>query len=250
MSESKKEKKPGCYLYTAIGAMIVVLVFEWLWPDVIPFTFTQFLHLNAPISEVLRFSIPVFLWGGVLSLILVVVTRNEPEMNQVAELLVPVGFVASVVAGVFEELAFRWLIFYNQIIGYWLTNQIFFAVWGWIGIPEWWHLHVTAPVVNFVLGLPFLQVFHLAELQPFISGEFLGWAVGAAIVTSVGKFRDAHVYHGLFGKVNVWFIGMFMFVLMFKYGLFAAMIVHFTYDLIVFMVIAIDAIVEKRRGFV
>jgi hypothetical protein len=235
---------------TTIGSLLLVILFEIFWPEVIPFTFTQFLFFEGTIAGLIQYAMPIFIFGIVFTLVTQLLTRNRREMNQVAEYIAPLGCLVSTAAGFFEEIAFRWLIFYGQIVSYFLLNQLFFAVFGGIGIFEWWQLNVMAPVVNFVLGLPLFDSLNYAVIAPIISGEQYGWVVGAALVTSVGQFRDAHTTHNLFGKIVVWFIGMYMFVLMFQYGLFAAMLVHFLYDLFIFLVIALDAMVEKKRGFV
>ena len=98
--------------------------------------------------------------------------------------------------------------------------------------------HRGGPVVNFLT---------LGHLQPYLLGS-LGWAVGAAIISSNGKFRDGHAYQGLFGWINAWFCGMFFFYLMFTYGILASIIVHFLYDILIFIVVYLDAVIERARG--
>ena len=62
------------------------------------------------------------------------------------------------------------------------------------------------------------------------------WAVGAAVISANAFFRDGHKYQGILGVLNSWFAGMFFFWMMFAHGLWAAMVVHFTYDVVVFTV--------------
>ena len=52
-------------------------------------------------------------------------------------------------------------------------------------------------------------------------------------------FRDGHRYQGPIGVLNSWFAGMFLFWIMFTYGLPAAILVHFMYDFLIFSLGAI-----------
>lgn len=235
--EDKEEKGQGCYVTTAIAAFIVVLFVEGLWPNVIPFTLFQFWKLDGSIGDVLKASWPVFAWGAGISFLFTVITRNDRDVNRNAEAILGVGCLFSAWAGVVEEIAFRWLIFYGQIIGYKVLNWLFF---GWAGFEpfEWIYLHIEAPIANFVT---------LGYLETILFNGF-GLSVGAALLTSNGKFRDEHIYQGLLGLINSWFIGMFFFYLMFQYGLIASIITHFLYDMFIFVVLYIDAAIERARG--
>jgi hypothetical protein len=61
---------------------------------------------------------------------------------------------------------------------------------------------------------------------------------GAALLSSNGRFRDGHLYQGTIGWIDAWFCGMILFYIMFKWGLFAAIIVHFFYDFFLFTMLA------------
>lgn len=241
MSQSKdeKNKKQGCYVVTAFIAFFVAIIFEQFWPDVIPFSLFEFLNFKGSLEEVIKLSWPIFLWGIAVTTIGSVMSRNKPIINRNAEAVLGIGCVISTWAGVVEELAFRWLIFYNEIIGYKILNWLFFGFLGF-GIFEWLHLHISAPIAN---------LFTLGALEPVLFGSF-GWAVGAALLTSNGKFQDGHEYLGLLGFLNSWFIGMFFFYLMFSHGLFASMLVHFLYDMFIFVVRYIDAAIERKLGWI
>lgn len=237
-SKDKEKKRQGCYVTTAIGAFIVVLIVEWLWPDVIPFTLFQFWKLDGSIGDVLKASWPVFAWGAGVSFLFAILKRNVRDVNRNAEAILGVGCLVSTWAGVAEEIAFRWLIFYGQIIGYKMTNWLIFG-WAGFGLFEWIYLHIEGPIANF---------FTLGYLEPILFNGF-GWAIGAALLTSNGKFRDEHIHQGLLGWINSWFIGMFMFYLMFQYGLVASVIVHTFYDLFITVIRYIDAVVERVLGW-
>jgi len=52
-----------------------------------------------------------------------------------------------------------------------------------------------------------------------------------AIISTNGGFRDRHSYQGIIGWIWAWFGGMLLFLIMFRHGLFAAMLVHSLYNL-------------------
>lgn len=93
-----------------------------------------------------------------------------------------------------------------------------------VGIPELFHLHVWGPLADWTT---------FGYLHPWIFHK-TGWIIGAAMLSSNAFFRDGHKYQGLFGVINAWFAGMFFFWLMWNHGLLAAILVHFTYDFIIF----------------
>ncbi len=238
-SNGNRENNGGCYLETAFFSLIFVVVVKIFWPETIPFTMFQFFHFNAPIGDVLAASWPIFAWGVGASAYQLVRTLNPKHVNRNAEQILSKGFEISLFAGVFEEISFRWLIFYDAIVAAKITNFLLLGFAGH-GITEWLYTSVFGPVANFVT---------LGILEPYLLNGF-GWAVGMAIIVSNGKFQNGHTYQGWFGWVNSWFMGMFFFYLMFKYGLLASMLVHFLYDFFIFSAAYIDAAIERKKGFV
>ncbi len=237
-TKEKKDEKPGCFVVTAFFAFIAILFWKWVRPTAIPFELFEFWQFKGTWGEVFVMSWPIFVWGTVITLIFAVAQRNDPETNRKAEANLGKGFLVSLGAGVLEEICFRWILFYNEIVGFKIANFILLGFMN-INIVKWLYEHVTGPVANF---------FTLGQLEPLLFSS-LGWAVGAAIIGSNGKFRNGHAYQGCFGYINSWFIGMFMFVLMFKFGLVAAIVVHFLYDLFIFIVLYIDSVFERSLGW-
>ena len=182
---------------------------------------------------------PLFAWGTGISLICVLYTKNDRRMNRNAEDILVDGTIISVIAGVVEEITFRWLFFLGNIVSLKITNFLFFGFFGF-GIPEWTHLHILGPIVDIIT---------LHGLTPYLF-HHTGWAVGAAMIATNSFFRDGHKYQGVFGWTNSWFGGMFFFYLMFTYGLLAAIAVHFLYDFLIFLVRYIDAAIERAQGYV
>lgn len=227
------------YIKTAFGSLLVILICEWLWPELIPFRFLDVWRAERPWYQGVLAAWPTFAFALTCTSIVAFSTQNPLIVNRYAEEIFTGGFFSSLKAGVFEELAFRWLIFYNVIVGVQITNWLFFKfLFGW-GMVEWLFLHFFGPVANF---------FTMGYLAPYLFSH-LGWMVGAAIISCNGKFRDGHAYNGWLGLVISWFMGMYLFYLMFNYGLLAAMVSHFIYDLLIFVVLYIDSSIERTRGF-
>ena len=147
MSSDTKKKSEGCYVFTAIGAFIVIAIFERFWPNVIPFKMFEFWTLKGSLSDIVRSCWPLFAWGIGVSIIFALRGRNDPDLNRKAEVILGVGFLISMWAGVAEEIAFRWLIFYDQIIAYKISNWLFFG-WARFGLFERFYTRNTGPIAN------------------------------------------------------------------------------------------------------
>jgi hypothetical protein len=199
-----------------------------------PLSLFEFWRTDGLWTEAIKSSWPIFVWGSGITFFLIVSTRNSPKVNRNAEYILIGGTLISLRAGVVEEICFRWLIFYGQIIIQKSINWITF------GLLAWLFMNVIGPVANF---------FTLGYLKSILFSEH-GWIVGSAIIGSNGMFRNGHKHLGKFGFVNSWFLGMFFFFIMFKYGLPAAILIHFLYDLFLFLIIYIDAAVERKLGWV
>lgn len=230
--ERKEEKKSGCYIVSAALTLVVVVAVKLIWPSVIPFDLFEFWTFKGGFMEVLWVSLPLLVWGAVISIIHAYRDEKNEDIRDNAEEFLLFGFGISVFAGVVEEICFRWIIFYGEILAFKFSNIIF------CGIVSWFYMYLVGPIAN---------VLTLGYLKPFLFNGF-GWAIGAAIVGSNGKFRDGHAYQGTFGWINSWFGGMYFFYIMFNYGLCAAMLAHFSYDMIVFGIHYIDAAIERHRA--
>lgn len=228
-SESDKDKqKQGCFVLSALVSLIFVGVVNLFWPWAIPFRFLEFITLNNFWQGVIA-CWPAYVWaiGGTLfftSQKLIRDIRNDGESFLAG------GFLVSVWAGVVEEICFRWFIFFGAIVGVKITNFIFFGFLGF-GIPEFLHMYIFGPIANFTT---------FGALQDFLFHKH-GWAIGAALIATNARFRDGHMYQGLLGFINSWFLGMIFFYVMFVYGLPAAIAVHFLYDMLIFATIYLMA---------
>ena len=234
--KSKDEAKGIEYwILWSFFTFFFILFIQTYWPGVIPFDTFAFWE-KTDIAGGMKASIPIFLWGGTLTLLHSVITYNKPEINRDAEDLLFGGFIVSAIAGIFEEIAFRWLLFFDSIVAVKIFNFLFFGFLGF-GLSEFLHNWFLGPIVDF---------FTLGKMTWLIFGK--GWAVGAALIIANAKFRKEHAYLGIFGFFNSWFIGFFLFDIMFEYGMLAVITVHFVYDMIIFIIRYFDAVFERFQG--
>jgi hypothetical protein len=221
-----------------LGGIIVLPIVLLFRPQMIVFGFLELWQTKGTPAEWLGASWPLLLWGTGVTAAVAISTRNDRYINHNAESILYGGTLISLRAGVIEEITCRWLFFLSGIAGAKAMNFLFFGFMGF-GIGEWVHLNVIGHIVNFT-SLGFLEgyIFHPG-----------GWAVGASMVAANMFFRDGHRYQGIFGWSNSWFIGLYFFWFMFRFGLPAAIVLHFTYDFLIFLVIYLDAAAERARGY-
>ena len=234
----KEQQSVGQYL--AIGLLFSFLflaVIVWIWPwSIEPFTLYEFWGKCDIMGGVYN-SWPIFLWAASMTGLVAFLTHNKRSDNSKAEDHLVGGLVVSAFAGITEEIIFRWILFLDAIICVKIVNFLFFGWLGW-GMPEWFFNHLFGPVASF---------FTLGKMDWILFG-FRSWAIGSARLAAAAKFRAGHAYLGLVGYINSWYIGMFLFWIMFQYGLLAAIVVHFLYDLIIFVIGYIDRVQERARG--
>ncbi|GEM_PF-892202 len=221
-------------LFSSIFVFCLCAIF---FQHALPFGTTSQWQPRGTIQEWLTDSIPIFAWGTGLTTLVSVLTWNERSENRNAEGLFVKGFFTSLLAGVLEEISFRWIVFYSSIAVALAVNWLFFG-WAGFGVIEFLHNYLFGPVVNWLT---------LGKLSAWLVNKEI-WYIGAGIVSANGLFRDGHKYLGPVGFVNSWFIGMFMFYLLQEYGLPACILCHFVYDLLIFAVRYIDMFIERMLG--
>ncbi len=232
MSDSDEDEGGFNYLAAAFWGFIVIGLLVFLWPSLIPFKYFEFWAVKGSVWDAAKNAWPLYLFGLGVSLLCCLGQNNY--LAEPYEILFA-GFGISLWAGIMEELCFRWIIFLSAVV------VIPFMDWlllGFMGI------HVVHWVYSILCTIA--DFFTLGYLHPYLVNGY-GWAVGAAIISSNGKFRNGHGYQGLIGLTVSWFLGMYFFWVMFTYGLIAAMVVHFLYDLFIFLLIAVAATLGKRR---
>jgi hypothetical protein len=224
-----KDKDSG-YLSKAGWAVLVVVLAKTFWPEAIPFeTFAPW-RMMGTLGDWLGAGLPFLLWGVATTLFFNVI-RNGGILRNLAGSswsILKIGAGVSLQAGVFEEIVFRWLIFYAAIVGIKIVDFLIFGFAGF-GLEHAVHMHVLGPLADHAT---------LGNLHYWLSNPEY-WAVGAAIVSTSVLFRDGHAYLGWFGWFNSWFMSMAFFWFMFTFGLPSAVLIHFLYDFVIFGTIAL-----------
>ena len=257
------EKKERNFLVSSISAIIIILLVNAIWPEVIPISSTQVWTMRGTVMEWLTLSWPIFAWGGGFTFLAGLFRKMDyRERQRHAGHAFLGGLVISLWAGVVEEVCFRWLLFLSGIATTIFTNWLMsgWVVLGLIGLFAFGigaasknglialFFGIAAPVLTYAMfGLPphipeFVYTNLMGPLVNWVTFGTLhdtlyhpaGFAVGASLIAANAFFRDGHKYQGIIGIVNSWCLGMFFFYLMLNYGLPAAILVHFLYDVVVF----------------
>tara|TARA_B100001778_G_scaffold334984_1_gene350329 strand:- start:11470 stop:12213 length:744 start_codon:yes stop_codon:yes gene_type:complete len=226
----------------AVGAMISTSIFCLIFFAIISIWFDEHLPVGMfdffseiDIKSGIMHAWPIFLWGGGFTAVVAILTKNNRILNEDAEGHMVKGFWSSAAAGFFEEICFRWALFLSATIGVQFVNWLFLGfVDGWMGPIKWLHLTIFGPLATFMT---------FGAARDLMLG--MGWVIGAAILSANAKFRDGHKYLGIIGVINSWYIGLYLFYVAFAFGLPAAIIVHFLYDLLIHAVIYVDRVFER-----
>lgn len=237
IEQPKKEKKKtwSDQFWDRIVASLTTLpIVMWLWPGVVPFGFFETWNVRGTPSDWFAACWPLLLWPVVLNGVIAFSSRNNKRANLAAEQLFALGAAQSLLAGVLEEITCRWLFFYLGIIGATFSNFLFFG-WAGFGIAEFLYLNIFGPLANWLtFGSLSSVLFHGT-----------GWAVGASLLATNAFFRDGHKYQGLFGMINSWCVGMYMFWIMIHFGLPVAILMHFSYDILIDCTWYLDRSLER-----
>lgn len=225
-------------MFSLIPALFIIGIAKWFFPNLIPLDLFYWEDNKSSLVEILKSSYPVFLFGLVYTSLALLLTKNPPEQNRNAEKKFILGILISFWAGITEEIAFRWILFLSAIA----TIQILDWVLGGFlfgnGLTYLIYTNVLIPVADWAT---------FRQLTEYLYNPS-GWAIGAAILSTNGQFRDGHAYQGLIGWINAWFFGMFMYKVVWECGLPCGILVHVVYDIIIFSLVFIDRKVEYFRG--
>ena len=214
----------------AVGATSIFILLAWLWKGAFPFAPFAFWHLRGSFWEIISTAWPIFIGGGLAfllpgSLMGYLMSRQERRLEGQIGLQIGTagaGMWQSIWNGLGEEIMFRWIVFYDAIA---LLAGLNFMLGGFRGqeqgMLEWIYTTLLGPLVNAVT---------LGMLQNILFHQ--GWAVGAAIILiSFGRFaRRFFPITGNLSWLFFWPIGLFLFQIMFTYGIIASMLVHMLYE--------------------
>ena len=247
MSRSEKIDLVDCppllitlsYLKALATYLAVFLVLCLFWSGSVIFSLSDLWSRNADIMAGLGSVWLIFVWAAVVPLAIGLKIRKRPRDHEPLDVLRS-GFLASLNAGIFEELIYRWLRFSIALI---LLPVMNFLLFGFMpdaeGVLHWLYKWVFVPFADFAtFGTMHDLLFHPAS-----------WVVGAAIISANGAFYNDHQYNGVFNQINAWFIGMALFYVMFHYGLLTAIVAHILYDAIVFGCAALTMTWRPQRVY-
>lgn len=227
------ETKKRNYLAHAGGAILLIVIVQAYWPGTIPFNTFAPWHSVGSVDQWLAVGWPLLAWGVVGTVLLSFFRPSTRYYNEPWKIF-KVGLGISLWAGVVEEIAFRWLIFFASIVGVKILNFLVFDFAGF-GLPHWWHIHILGPLADYAT---------LGKLSGWLTNSEY-WTIGAAMISTTALFRDGHTYQGWIGWLNSWFLGMVFFWFMFTFGLPSAILLHFLYDYVIFVTFA--GVVAIRR---
>lgn len=221
---------------------------EYFWPN-----FFNYPRLGFGITEAWRFW-PLMLYGVVLQSALM----PDVYSSYLDERLLGWGTITSVLAGVWEELGFRWLYICGGMIGVIVANWMYGHFLGWVlalvtgsvlvfalraGLWKavaWAAFGTAMATLLAVQGpdplywlyesvmIPFLSFVSFGSLDSVLYGYDKLFVMGA--IAANAKFRDGHKYQGPIGMLNSWFIGFVLLYAALAYNLVTAIVVHAAYD--------------------
>lgn len=143
--------------YLQIGGLFIgVLFFKWLLPEAIPFGIFDFWYFAWDWAKLAQIPWPLLLFGPVLTLLGAIFTKKSFWANREQVDEFGTDLRRSVLAGIFEEMRFRWIGFFyaivtfygNQVVIDWLSQN---SVFDWMKT-HWFLVGLGLVVIN-VLGL-------------------------------------------------------------------------------------------------
>jgi Type II CAAX prenyl endopeptidase Rce1-like len=222
------------YFSTILFAICYIAFVKWFFPSAIPLNWFFWRENSASVVQILMSSWPVFTFGIVFTSFVLLITKNNPESNYEAEEKLAEDIFISIYAGVTEEIAFRWILFLSCIPAIQLLDWFCGGFLFGNGLINFTYTKFFIPFADFL-------TFH--QLTQYLYNP-LSWSLGAAILSTNGKFRDGHSYQGPIGWLDAWFFGMFMYKIVWECGLPIAIFVHISYNSLIFILKYIDRKVE------
>lgn len=236
----------GSYLSLAIMMIVGIIFARLLLPfATVPFVFEEFLFFKGAWWEPIWAAWPLFLIGFVINFWKMATTTNPPEVQKNAPTIPIHGLSTSLFAGIMEEVVFRWVLLYGYMGILWILNDVTAYLFD---VPI---LKIITEVV--FGGFTTIIVGNAQDILVHPAAWTIGaaagtWTLGLAILPSVMKFQQGHLYQGVTGWIFSGFAGLVFFHIMFNYGLFAGMWVHFLFDMMVFLMLFVDVLLEEQAG--
>ncbi|CAF1435446.1 unnamed protein product [Adineta steineri] len=218
--------------------LFIFFIIQLISPTAIELPLFYYWHYEGIFNGFLS-SWPIYLWSFTITLLSLIFVSQDTLKNKNIlyatfasdESSLFRCFIVSLLIGITEEINYRWLFFYSNIVSTKITNFCSF------GLCRFFYLNIEAPFINIIF---------FNNLKWLLYDQ-VHWSIGSAALIVNGKFRDGHLYLGLFGWYNSWCIGFFFFWIMMNYGLPAAMCSHAFYDFIIFFMYYIHGIICRQR---
>lgn len=228
------------WIYQALVFSVLIGLVNLVAPHAIPYGFTELWQTTGNPGQWLWTAWPILAWAFGVTFVIAALTRNSREENRYAESYLAGGVWLSLRAGIMEEIIFRWLMFMWCIA---MAKLGDFILGGFIfnhGLVWLIYEYIFNPIADF---------FTMGMLHQQLASQS-AWFIAAGLMVANANFRDGHKYQGLFGYINSWFIGMYMFYLLFHFGLVACIVVHLVYDLTIDAISYVDRVIERsgRNG--
>jgi len=250
-------------IFTAILCAVAagVGVVEYFFPKFFDYPYFSW-SVNS--GDVFAFW-PMYVWG--IALTALISSRSSSSFDGK---LLALGTLTSVMAGVWEEVAFRcFYICYAMVVVLvfnWLFSTglgIFLTVLfaggavacllaagsplvkvvgaGILGFLAWlaWGLTMDFDPLYWFYDTILIPIAYYAtfkQAEPVLYGGYPALFVYGAFLANMW-FRDGHKYQGLLGWVNSWYLGMVLLYAMLTYGLLTAIVVHALYDILIHVTI-------------
>lgn len=236
---------------TLAGAGILVFLIELVFPSF--FDYPYLWHLPQ-LNDIMTYW-PLLAYAALMAYL----SSVKLKSTNLDEEILAWSSLTSILAGIWEEIGYRWLFICLAMVGitianFLLNSVICFVVGGvvvvfglyltseksrilgiitilggillvwlcWGANPIYlWYDYVVVPVVNVVTLWQFNHVFYNGYPPLFLFG----------MITANAWFRDGHKYQGPIGIVNSWIVGFVMMSAMLNHGLLTAICIHAVYDL-------------------
>lgn len=174
----------------------------------------------------------LFAWAAAMPLLLSLIARQPSIHSKPRQ--IGVGWWTALNSGVWSEIVYRAFL---PLI-FMVTLRALDAVF--LGFA---HIHVVRGLFHYVVWAANQLTFHALAPQLLHQGF---WVFGAAIVLAGIKFSEDHPYQRGFGKINLWFVSMTMFWLVFHYGLLTAIVARVLFEGIFLTMVALRSRQPRR----
>lgn len=203
-------------------AFIAITIVQWVIPSAIPFGVFEFWNKTS-VWMAIKSSWILFISAIILVMVIAYLFKCDPDKNNNPRMLIVDGFFNNIATIIIEEILLRWLLFLNII---WIIKLLNWLIFGWLGfgILEWFYINLPAPIIS-------LSSFGMIDKT--IVYNPLGWFVGASVATMSIINTSVHKNQGILGMINCWFIELYLFYVMFQFGLLACIAIHFLYNTII-----------------